>query len=880
MINQARNAFDSACSLIRKDYSEMGADGKELGDRLIGSFVSTYSKPPTEEFEQILQRNFTDDEVRVALFKPRDEQIKFYPILLLCADQEEIKKLDELHPLSKLKALVLSTIFLFHRHTWKGFCEEFIVRGGLDTLANMLSEPNLYYRGQIVEIFLSMTDSDNFDWFEPKSDVLGRTLHIRFLELSDHKLFLDNLLSNRRQSFPGGSMRCLQILAFWLSWVRAMYTKDQKLHLSQKMLSELQLWGSTNDDDVTRIGADGIFDASTKSSQSQTSSVQVDSSANKEEESKLARTLYEDFSYKQYEKVPNSDDGKTVNSPSIESAIAETNTSLFKVADGDRLCISGFDRPASDNLVQKAVVAAFEKIGDNIYFQSTDKCNNITKNGNTFSVGNQKKILEEGAGDLREVGNKLFGAGDYLAALSSYEKGLVVLEEQTKVQGWSEKELETSLHFNCAACHWKIYVTRADCTEAIKSVNMEVEEEEEEEEDEYMQLALAKAPGDAQSDLRACAICCENALKVDPGHFKAGYRLAASKLALGQPVEALQVVQCTTEVLRVTARTTSEGSGRMRSINSTYEMLGELRTRSLAAKLYQERKTEPSKNTTKQESALSGQASRMLAALQKRAKREDSRLTHAFGEGWDHPEDKEDSSSSSSSSNANGKERTKGRMGGDEDVSAYFGSSNVYTGKSDNAGKKVKGGDRKGSKVPSVPSAEEQEKDEKKAKRLAEKKCVRARLTEGVKGIKKALAVFEKACRGGEAIHVALSLVREALACVWTATIHTNATFKAVKEMPCTLNAAFSETSVVLEEGIVELLLMAVDAGLEGQHSDADEVRLLSELGDCDRFGSILGMAVFGNETLIGYCRRICEKHSTDDSKLRKVIGLISNALL
>ena len=37
-------------------------------------------------------------------------------------------------------------------------------------------------------------------------------------------------------------MRCLQILAFWLSWIRAEYSEDQKLVLSNSFLFEFRDW--------------------------------------------------------------------------------------------------------------------------------------------------------------------------------------------------------------------------------------------------------------------------------------------------------------------------------------------------------------------------------------------------------------------------------------------------------------------------------------------------------------------------------------------------------------------------------------------------------------------------------------------------------------
>ena len=202
---EAKDALDKAKARVREDYGAMGEeDSLELASKIEASFQAAYDRPPVEEFEMVLQRNFSPDEVRVCLFNPREEQIKFYVPLMTAANAPEIERLEKDHQLKKLKPLMLSLVFLLHRHSWK-WMEEFIVRGGLDILATMIAEPNLYYRGQVVEIFITVTDCDTFDWFERRTDVLGKTLHIRLLELADHASFLSNILANRENTFPGAA---------------------------------------------------------------------------------------------------------------------------------------------------------------------------------------------------------------------------------------------------------------------------------------------------------------------------------------------------------------------------------------------------------------------------------------------------------------------------------------------------------------------------------------------------------------------------------------------------------------------------------------------------------------------------------------------------
>jgi tetratricopeptide (TPR) repeat protein len=132
-------------------------------------------------------------------------------------------------------------------------------------LTSLLLDGNLYARGQAIEIFLSTTDCDAFDWFQPLSADLSQvSLYREMYSLLETPL-LQNLLANRLDSFPGGSMRCLQLIAFWLSWLRVHFTGGKhKLQLHLQILETLKVWETSADIEV--------------------------------EESQLARTLFEDFS--------------------------------------------------------------------------------------------------------------------------------------------------------------------------------------------------------------------------------------------------------------------------------------------------------------------------------------------------------------------------------------------------------------------------------------------------------------------------------------------------------------------------------------------------------------------------------------------------------
>ena len=108
---------------------------------------------------------------------------------------------------------------------------------GLDALVEMLVEPNLYARGQVCEIMLSIIDSDQdrFDWFVPfnkEENCNGVRGHLyRKLAGVYTSSLLDKLIANsvnyvgegaeegKENSFPGGSARCLQIMVRYVSLI-------------------------------------------------------------------------------------------------------------------------------------------------------------------------------------------------------------------------------------------------------------------------------------------------------------------------------------------------------------------------------------------------------------------------------------------------------------------------------------------------------------------------------------------------------------------------------------------------------------------------------------------------------------------------------------
>ena len=92
---------------------------------------------------------------------------------------------------------------------------------------------------------MKVTSTPYLDWFDLPKDHEQKVLHTRLLELSQWD-FIKNLLSNGphiegdHNKIPNASFFCLQILAFWLSWTRKLYSKDGILNLSKELLNTLK----------------------------------------------------------------------------------------------------------------------------------------------------------------------------------------------------------------------------------------------------------------------------------------------------------------------------------------------------------------------------------------------------------------------------------------------------------------------------------------------------------------------------------------------------------------------------------------------------------------------------------------------------------------
>lgn len=107
--SEATAALEYALKKVSEEFKSLD-DGPEMVDKLCTKFEHTCNNPPVTEFEFFLRKPFSPDEVCIALFHPREEQIEYYTTLLVGAQE-----LPSGHPLQKLQPLLISLIFLVHR---------------------------------------------------------------------------------------------------------------------------------------------------------------------------------------------------------------------------------------------------------------------------------------------------------------------------------------------------------------------------------------------------------------------------------------------------------------------------------------------------------------------------------------------------------------------------------------------------------------------------------------------------------------------------------------------------------------------------------------------------------------------------------------------
>ncbi|DAZ94000.1 TPA: hypothetical protein N0F65_007244 [Lagenidium giganteum] len=234
-------------------------------------FCAEYLAPATAELELLLQKRLTDDEVRHWLFAPQPRQYTQYAVLL-AVDGAAAPSNATAQAWTMLKKRFMTMFYLKHAQNWP-LVVEFLLRGGLQILVDSFLDDDLQTRGQAIDSFVQITGHAAFDWFADPVGYDAKVLHSRMIALAAPSAgFLRAILTNielygkpdstsaaaqgdgtaddidsgnetvpSAQRLPGGTFVMLQILAFFLSWVRKFYTNNE-LRLSRELLDLLQHW--------------------------------------------------------------------------------------------------------------------------------------------------------------------------------------------------------------------------------------------------------------------------------------------------------------------------------------------------------------------------------------------------------------------------------------------------------------------------------------------------------------------------------------------------------------------------------------------------------------------------------------------------------------
>lgn len=260
----SRKPSDSeAMEFVRRALGDILSEfPQEIQESLYDKFVSEFASPLTPELELVLCKRLMDDEVRHLMFSPTPSQYRYYPLLLSLRLRGKSTDSQEgvWWPLM-LQKRFMTLFYLKHARNW-ALVTEFVLLDGLQVLVDQFLHPDLQLRGQAIDCFVQITSSTAFDWFQDPVGYESRLLHSKMVALAaPPSRFLQRLVQNialydpKHESkahddgreaigrLPGGTYVMLQILAFFLSWVRKFYSEPKnELRLGRELLDLLRGW--------------------------------------------------------------------------------------------------------------------------------------------------------------------------------------------------------------------------------------------------------------------------------------------------------------------------------------------------------------------------------------------------------------------------------------------------------------------------------------------------------------------------------------------------------------------------------------------------------------------------------------------------------------
>ncbi|CBJ31698.1 conserved unknown protein [Ectocarpus siliculosus] len=266
-----RSRVDGVIKDIISDHQ--GVVDKQIAttDIIRKELLRLYDKPKVSQLEAVLFKRITEDEARHILFLPDHDQAAHYPTLI--ANPPEGAPAE--HPQRALQIPHLSLLYLHHLKRWD-FVSAFVLSGGLHALCPLFTHDNLVVRMKAITSLVSITAHPGFDWFAPlpgrikgtanNSNAIDARLHRALLGLRSEPAFISGLIANSwsggaavddtdataieateggrgGKTFPGACLMCLELLAMWLSWVRALHTVDGTLRLSRPLFRAIEEWG-------------------------------------------------------------------------------------------------------------------------------------------------------------------------------------------------------------------------------------------------------------------------------------------------------------------------------------------------------------------------------------------------------------------------------------------------------------------------------------------------------------------------------------------------------------------------------------------------------------------------------------------------------------
>jgi len=275
----------------------------EVGDAsvrapVLARFRAAFERPPADALSAVLRRGVGAAKARELLFAPcfdddacegtgagAEDGMRLYPLLIAgpppgaaapAGSAPAQAQAQAQHPARTSQVTCLALLYFWHLRDWRR-ARAFVLGGGLAALAALVSDASPQIASQAVECLLQLTSHERYDWFlgrggddeviadagggggagagapapppAPRPLALSREdarLHEQMLHLgrASPRLFLGALLDRFEAPWPGGSHRCLMLLAFWLSWARRLHCGGRPLRLSPGMLARIGAWAA------------------------------------------------------------------------------------------------------------------------------------------------------------------------------------------------------------------------------------------------------------------------------------------------------------------------------------------------------------------------------------------------------------------------------------------------------------------------------------------------------------------------------------------------------------------------------------------------------------------------------------------------------------